>query len=84
MTKLNKDYIIYNLEEAKIEIDTILKKLHDDPHYESADLWPVIKHLYHHINTAWNARYASIKETHDYSQDDFIKWRQFPGDIDMN
>jgi hypothetical protein len=33
MNKLNKDYFVYNLEEARIEIDTILKKLHEDQHY---------------------------------------------------
>lgn len=81
---MNKDYIIYNLEEAKVEIDIIIRTIKADPDYEEGGLRPVMQHLYHHINTAWNSRFASEKDTHEYSQSDFVKWRQFPKDIDMN
>ncbi len=84
MTKLNKDYIIYNLEEAKSEIDTILRSINAHPGYMEDDFRPVMQHIYHHINTAWNSRFTTRKETHEYTQPDFFKWRQFPTDIDMN
>ena len=83
MDQLNKDYIIYNLTEAKGEIDSILRSIKAKPGYGEADFWPAIQHLYHHVNTAWNSRFASNKETYEYSEDNFIKWRQFPGDMDM-
>ena len=84
MADLNKDYIIYNLQEAKVEIDTLLKELRENRCCEHDDFFPLMKHIFHHINTAWNARYASKKETHEYAEADFTRWRQFPDDLDMN
>ena len=83
MMSLNNDYIKYNLEEAKSEIETILKDLSSDSEYQEGDFWPSIQHLFHHINTAWNARDVSPEEAAKVSQRSFTKWRQFPSDLEM-
>ncbi len=36
-------------------------------------------HLYHHLNTAWNARYSS-NAVGEASEDEFRQWGQFPSD----
>jgi hypothetical protein len=40
-----------------------------------------MQHLFHHINTAWNAR--SILDEQAAEGGDFDKHRRFPSDLDM-
>jgi hypothetical protein len=42
-----------------------------------------MEHLYHHVNTAWNARDSSAERADACSQEDFDCWRQFPQDIEF-
>jgi hypothetical protein len=40
-----------------------------------------MEHLYHHLNTAWNARDESPEGVAATSEEDFQRWRQFPEDL---
>jgi hypothetical protein len=42
-----------------------------------------MQHLYHHLNTAWNARDASPERVAAASGADFFRWRQFPWEIEL-
>ena len=75
---MNKDFILFNLTEAKEELDRIIQEFETQDEYSYGEFVVHITHLYHHINTAWNARDASSKETEKCSQADFECWRQFP------
>jgi len=40
-----------------------------------------MQHLYHHVNTAWNARDATETQVEKATDDDFNRWSQFPTDL---
>ena len=80
---MNKDYVLYHLNEALEEIQTTIEEIGSEEEYGHGDLSVAMTHLYHHINTAWNARNASSKEAQECSEADFLAWRQFPTDLDM-
>jgi len=77
---MNIKNIIYQLEEAKEELDTTIDEIKSIPEYDYGEFVVAMTHLYHHINTAWNSRDASDKETEECSDENFNKWRQFPSD----
>ncbi len=80
---MNKKYTLYNLKEAKEQLDEILLELENNSEYDFGEFSVDIQHLYHHINTAWNAQNSSEKESNECSEVNFNKWRKFPNDIDL-
>ena len=80
---MTRDYVVWHLREAAEELAGTIAELDGDPEYSAAELSVAMTHLYHHLNTAWNARDASGEEITLCSHSDFVKWRQFPTDIDL-
>jgi hypothetical protein len=81
---MNKDYVLYNLIEAKEELDRTIQELQLELEYGDPEFSVAMQHLYHHLNTAWNARNATVERTNECSDSDYKAWRKFPTDIDMN
>jgi hypothetical protein len=75
---MNKKFMLFNLREAKDQLLEIIRDIESDPEYEYGAYMVEMTHLYHHINTAWNARDASDDEVRECSEEDFFKWRQHP------
>jgi hypothetical protein len=75
---MNKDYVLWNLREAQEALAEIIAGVESDPEYEPGGYIVDLTHLYHHVNTAWNARNATKAATDECSQEDFLRWRQFP------
>ncbi len=80
---MNDDYILYNLKEAQEQLAEIINDIENGEALNSGSYYVQMQHLYHHLNTAWNARDASENETEVCSQKNFEKWRLFPDDIEM-
>lgn len=80
---MTKDYLLWNLREASEELTRTIHDLETDSDYGNEELAVALNHLYHHLNTAWNARHASRARVQECSAEDFLAWRQFPADIDM-
>lgn len=78
---MNKNFILFNLQEAKEQLDSIIKDINEEPSYDTGEYIVDITHLYHHINTAWNARKSSEEESNMCTDENFFIWRQFPEDI---
>ena len=78
---MNKDHTKFHLKEAMEQLQESLSSFSKT---DEVQLQLDMEHLYHHLNTAWNARNASNKETTECSKDNFNKWRQFPNDIDLS
>jgi hypothetical protein len=78
-----RDYVLWNLREAADALGTLITEIEGDPEYDQGQLEVDLNHVYHHINTAWNARNASPERIETCSAEDFHGWRQFPTDIDM-
>jgi hypothetical protein len=81
--EMNKDYMLYNLREALEQLTSTIDELETDEDYGKEAYLVEMQHLYHHINTAWNARDSTKKESMECSESSFEKWRQFPPDIYM-
>ena len=80
---MNKDYILINLREAKEELERTISEIENDPEYGHGDYVTAISHLYHHINTAWNARDASERDADECTQENFDEWRKFPDEEEV-
>ena len=80
---MNSDYILYNLKEAHEVLTEIINEAENGEELNIGTYIVDMQHLFHHINTAWNSRDASEKETTDCSQQNFEKWRLFPDDLEM-
>jgi len=80
---MNKDYILFNLREALEQLNDTIISLENNDGYGIEEYEVDIKHLYHHINTAWNAKKATEKQGTECSERNFLKWRNFPQDVDM-
>jgi hypothetical protein len=82
---MNKDFIVFNLNEAKKSIEQIIKEFETNNEYYADDsmYWVDMQHLYWHINSAWNARNSSSKESDEGSEENFEKWNKFPSDLEL-
>ena len=56
---MNKPYVLWNLKEAREAVDQLIADMQADVDYDFGEFRVDMEHLYHHINTAWNARDAS-------------------------
>ncbi len=81
--ELNKDFIQLHLREAAGEIAELLEEIKHDQKWEIGRYTVAMRHLYHYINSAWNARYATKKEADVCSEEDFDRWRQYPNDLEI-
>ncbi|HEY3124248.1 MAG TPA: hypothetical protein VGK70_09320 [Thermoanaerobaculia bacterium] len=75
---MNREFVLFNLREALEELERTIKEIETDPEYEEGDFMPAMTHLYHHVNTAWNARDASQEKAEAGNEEDFVAWNQFP------
>jgi len=81
---MTKDYVLYNLKEAAEELSRTIGEIEVDADYGDEEFEIAVTHLYHHLNTAWNARHASAGDVTACTAADFKRWRQFPTDINMS
>jgi hypothetical protein len=77
---MNKDYVLYNLDEAQKALDEIIADMRSNRDYDYGEYIVDLTHVYHHLNTAWNARDESKATTDECSEQNFYRWRQFPTD----
>jgi len=80
---MNKPYVLRNLKEARNALDQVITDMQAKGDYDYGELRVDMEHLYHHVNTAWNARDVSPERADACSQEDFDRWRQFPQDIEL-
>jgi hypothetical protein len=78
---LNREWVLWNLREAKEELDRTILEIEGDAEYDGPELWVAMAHLYQHLNTAWNARSASEPDVRKCSQANYDRWRRMPEDI---
>ncbi len=67
---MNRDYIVWNLRETSEQLATLTRELEGGGSSEP-EFYVAVAHLYHHINTAWNARNASEPQIQECSAEDF-------------
>lgn len=80
-TELNKDYIRFHLQEASEAALQIMADIESEQDYDIGSYIVDMTHLFHHANTAWNARFATSEQVAVCSEKDYEHWRQYPLDL---
>ena len=80
---MNRDWVLFHLTEAQEELTRTIQEIRDTPDYGIGEFLPAMQHLYHHLNTAWNARDASEAEASKVTDQNFKRWSSFPADLVM-
>ena len=79
---MNRELVLHNLVEGHDALSRMLEEARKDTGWGIAELSVEMCHLYHHINTAWNAR-ASTNAVGEASDADFLQWSAFPSDLPL-
>lgn len=79
---MNRELVLHHLAEAHEAIGQMLRDARNDPAWGIGELIAEMPHLYHHINTAWNAR-DSTNAVGEASDTEFREWSAFPTDLEM-
>jgi hypothetical protein len=80
---MNREHTLFHLREAAEELQRTIQEMDANPAYDYGEFLVAVQHLYHHLNTAWNARDESPERVATCSDADFLRWRQFPQDIEL-
>jgi len=78
---MNKRLVTFHLSEAQEQLRDMLEEMSKDPEYDYGEYFVHIQHLYHHVNTAWNARDVPDSEAEPGSDELFKRWGRFPRDL---
>ena len=81
---MNRDYVLFHLREAADELARTIAEIEADLEYDYGEFVVAATHLYHHLNTAWNAQDSEPHRTDTCSEADFAQWRRFPTDLDLS
>jgi hypothetical protein len=80
---MNTEVILSNIKEAEEELRALIARLEKSPNYPFEDFHVSMAHLYHHLNTAWNARNATRQRYQACSDEDYHRWECFPNDLPL-
>jgi hypothetical protein len=75
---MNVPWIIFHLEEAKEQIEGTIKRL-QEPDFDEAELLLDVRHMLHHIHTAYNSRNG--EDTDHLTEADFLRNQRPPVEI---
>ena len=78
---MNKEHVLFHLKEAAEELNRTISELEENADYGEAEHWVAMQHLYHHLNTAWNARAVDAARIAKASDSDFNAWGSYPKDL---
>jgi hypothetical protein len=84
MPKLNWEIILYNIAEAREQLEQIEERVKNGKKPAEGELQVMIEHAYHHLNFAWNIRHVSTKRYSRLSDDEFNEWSKFPQQIEVS
>ncbi len=82
MPRLNKRNILYNIKDAREQLENIEKFLEEN-NLSEIELQIKLEHTYHHLNFAWNIRYLTDKRFKQLSDDDFNEWGKYPKEMEI-
>ncbi|MBN2433199.1 MAG: hypothetical protein JXQ27_17145 [Acidobacteria bacterium] len=79
---LNWQTISSGLAEAREQLQDLERRIAEGDPPDQADLKICLRHAYHHINVAWNARHISTERYANLTAKDFADWGTYPTDIE--
>jgi hypothetical protein len=64
--------MLFHLTEAEKALQSTIADIRSDPKYEYGNYRVDMEHVYHHVNTAWNAQNATEAAVNECSEEDFL------------
>lgn len=83
MPKLNWEVILYNIADAREELERIEAKVKSGAAPAEGGFQIMLEHTYHHLNFAWNIRHISSKRYAHLTNEEFNQWSKFPKEIEV-
>jgi hypothetical protein len=80
---MNKEFILSDLEEAKKELEQMIREIESDANFDFDGYCVEMQHIYYHINKAWNLRKEDEENIRNCSKKDFFEWSKFPKDFKL-
>lgn len=82
MPRLTWEIILYNIAEARQQLEQIEAQAKSEKKASEIELQIMLEHAYHHLNFAWNIRHVSAKRYAKLSDADFNEWSKFPKELE--
>jgi hypothetical protein len=82
MPKLNWKIILYDITEAREQLEHIERRARNEKKPNEYELQTMLEHAYHHLNFAWNVRRVSTKRYANLSDAEFNQWSKFPKEME--
>lgn len=79
--RLNWEIILYNIVEAREQLQEVESRAKDDKSVGEVELSIMLEHAYFHLNFAWNVRHEKTKHYENLTDDNFNKWSKFPKEM---
>ncbi len=79
---MNRQLVLSNLREAHEELTRLIQECETTRRSAESELGVGLMHLYHHLNTAWNARDVSRARARRCVSRDFRAWSRYPRDLE--
>ena len=70
--------LMYDLDDAKVDIETLMTAMQNDPDFDEDCFRVRLGHIYWHLNRAWHRR--NIPE--ELSENEEVKAGRFPDDLE--
>jgi hypothetical protein len=80
---MNREHVLFHLQEAEQELARTINEVRQSPEYDIGEYWVAMQHLYHHLNTAWNARDATPEQVQQVTDAVFQAWSKYPDPDDL-
>ncbi|MBN8691151.1 MAG: hypothetical protein J0L72_10250 [Armatimonadetes bacterium] len=75
------DVLRFHLKEAHEDLTKLITEL-ETKDVSNAELYSVVAHLYHHLNSGWNSRrYTDINHPDLFEDHKFMELAEFPKDL---
>ena len=81
MPKLNWEVILYNIKDAREQLQEIESLVNEGISPSKGELKVKIEQTFHHLIFAWNTRHVSTKRYAGLSDKDFNEWSKFPKEM---
>ncbi len=82
MPRLNWKTIVYNIAEAREQLEQIEARAKNGKKPSEGELQIMLEHAYHHLNFAWNIRRIPTEKYSKSSDAEFNRWSKFPREIE--
>lgn len=70
-----------DINEAKEQLEEILKKLNKDDLYDITEFELDMQHVFSHLNVAYNTRNWTEEAIKNFNQEDYEKCKKTPNDL---